>query len=440
MVAGAYHWGVLLCLTANHRNASFDLLDRLSVAAPSATAELVARSANVRGAVVLATCNRFEAYLDVDPREAAAIEPESDAIRATVEALGTASGVDPAELQSAVQVLHGDDVAHHLFSVSAGLESLVIGEDEIAGQVRRALDFARKDGTTSSALERLFQQATRTSRHVRTTTSLGGAGRSLVRLALELASSRITDWAEARVLVVGTGQYAATTIAALRDRGATDVRVYSATGRAARFGAKYGVRPEGNLAAAIGDADVVITCTTRYSVSPTDVPNATRRLIIDLGLPRNVDPAVAALPGVELLDLEVLSLHAPLLELNAASDARELVGSAASMFLAERAAAPGIVALRKHVYDALDAEVARVTARAGADAASADTTVAALRHLAGVILHTPSVRARELARDGRADEFSAALSTVFGIELDEAAAGRRTAGFAADGDAEDRTA
>ena len=429
---------MLLCLTANHRNASFDLLDRLSVAAPSATAELVAQSPRVRGAVVLATCNRFEAYLDVDPSSTTLLEPGSDAVRATVEALGTASGVDPAELQSAVRVLHGDDVAHHLFSVSAGLESVVVGEDEIAGQVRRALDFARKDGTTSSALERLFQHATRTSRHVRTTTSLGGAGRSLVRLALELASSRITDWAQARVLVVGTGQYAATTIAALRDRGAADVRVYSATGRAARFGAKYGVRPERNLAEAIGDADVVITCTTRYSVSAADVPNDARRLVIDLGLPRNVDPEVGKLAGVELLDLEVLSLHAPLPELNAASDARELVGSAASAFLAERAAAPGIVALRKHVFDALDAEIGRVKARAGADAASADATVAALRHLAGVLLHTPSVRARELARDGRADEFESALSTLFGIEVDEAS-GSRTAGFDA-ADAEDRTA
>jgi glutamyl-tRNA reductase len=436
---------VLLCLTANHRNASFDLLDRLSVAAPSATADLVSRSAKVRGAVVLATCNRFEAYLDVDPSDfesagATQLEPGSDAVSATVEALGTASGVDPAELQGAVKVLRGDDVAHHLFSVSAGLESVVVGEDEIAGQVRRALDFARKDGTTSSALERLFQHATRTSRHVRTTTSLGGAGRSLVRLALELASSRIVDWADTRVLVVGTGQYAATTIAALRDRGATDVRVYSATGRAARFGAKYGVRPEHDLAKAIGDADVVITCTTRYSVSPADIPNDARRLVIDLGLPRNVDPEVGALPGVELLDLEVLALHAPLPELNAASDARELVGSAASTFLAERTAAPGIVALRKHVHEVLDAEIARATARAGADTATADATVAALRHLAGVILHTPSVRARELAREGRADEFTAALSTLFGIEVDDAAAGQRTAGFAAEDEAEDRTA
>lgn len=436
--ARRYNQGVLLCLTANHRNASFDLLDRLSVVAPTATADLVAQSASVHGAVVLATCNRFEAYLDVDPSGSTLPTPGADAVRATVEALGAASGLDPAELRSAVTVLHGDDVAHHLFSVSAGLESVVIGEDEIAGQVRRALDVARKDGTTSSALERLFQHATRTSRHVRTTTSLGGAGRSLVRLALELASSRIIDWAGARVLVIGTGQYAATTIAALRDRGAIDVRVYSATGRAARFGAKYGLRPEADLAEAIGDADVVITCTTRYSVSPADIPNDARRLVIDLGLPRNVDPEVGALPGVELLDLEVLALHAPLPELSAASDARELVGSAASTFLAERAAAPGIVALRKHVHEALDAEIARTTARAGSDAAAADATVAALRHLAGVLLHTPSVRARELARDGRADEFSAALSTVFGIEVDHAA-GRRTPGFIAD-EPEDRTA
>jgi glutamyl-tRNA reductase len=423
---GAYHGRVLLCLTANHRNASFDLLDRLSVAAPSATAGLVAESSSVRGAVVLATCNRFEAYLDVDLPETAIVEPGSPAIRATVEALGVASGVDPAELQDVLRVLHGENVTHHLFSVSAGLESLVVGEDEIAGQVRRALEFARRDGTTSSALERLFQHASRTSRHVRTTTSLGGAGRSLVRLALELASTRVTDWADARVLVVGTGQYAATTIAALRDRGAADVRVYSATGRAARFAAKYGLRAEQHLPAAIADADVVITCTTRYTVSPSDIPDARRRLVIDLGLPRNVDPAVGTLPGIELLDLEVLSLHAPLPEFNA-SDARELVGSAAKTFTAEREAAPAIVALRKHVYDALDGEIERVRGRAGGKDASADATVAALRHLAGVLLHTPSVRARELAREGRVDEFAAALETLFGVQVDAAASERHAA-------------
>ncbi|WBU37185.1 glutamyl-tRNA reductase [Homoserinibacter sp. YIM 151385] len=396
---------MLLCLTANHRNAAFDLLDRLSTAAPSATAELVAEAEAVQGAVVIATCNRFEAYLDLDDRSA---DPAS-AVDRTIEVMSAAGGVDADELRAAVSVVRDPEVPQHLFAVASGLESVVVGEDEIAGQVRRAFDAAKRDGTSSRELDRLFQRAASTSRAVRTATDLGGSGRSLVRLALELASSRITDWAHARVLVVGTGSYAATTIAALRDRGAAHISVYSRTGRAAMFARRYGIHAVDGLPAAIAEADVVITCTARYTVVPEDFANARRRLVIDLGLPRNVDPAVRGIPGVELLDLEIIALHAPLPELSA-DTARGLVDTAASAYAADREVAPAIVALREHVFDALDAEIARARGRGGDE-----RTVEALRHLAGVILHTPSVRGRELARDGRGEEFTAGLEAVFGI-------------------------
>lgn len=396
---------MLVCLTANHRNAAFDLLDRLSTAAPSATAELVAGAEAVRGAVVIATCNRFEAYLDVDD----AAQDPAGAVDRTIAIMSEAGSVDADELRAAVTVVRDADVPAHLFAVSAGLESVVIGEDEIAGQVRRAYEVARTDGTATRELDRLFQRAASTSKAVRGATDLGGKGRSLVRLALELASSRITDWSHARVLVVGTGSYAATTIAALRDRGATDVSVYSATGRAALFASRYGIRAVSDLRAGIADADVIITCTARYAIAPDDITDTARRLIIDLGLPRNVDPAVRALPGAELLDLEIIALHAPLPELSA-DTARGLVGTAATAFSADRDAAPAIVALRRHVFDALDDEIARAQSRGGDE-----RTVEALRHLAGVLLHTPSVRGRELAREGRTAEFEAGLEAVFGI-------------------------
>ena len=229
---------MLLCLSSNHGNADFDLLERLSLTAPEATANIVATSPFVIGAVVLATCNRFEAYLDIDePLTAAA----AVAVASTLAALSDAAGVPIERLVASVAVHRDDDVASHLFAVTSGLESVVVGEDEIAGQVARALGRARTEGTTSRDLERLFQRATRTSRGIKSTASPGGAERSLVRLALELASSRITDWSTARVLVVGTGRYAATTIAALRDRGARDVRVFSRTGRGAAFALKHGI-------------------------------------------------------------------------------------------------------------------------------------------------------------------------------------------------------
>ena len=397
---------MLLCLTANHRNTSFDLLEKLSFGAPDAARSLVDSSSTFRGAVVLATCNRFEAYLEVS-------DDDSDAAETTVEVMSRASGVDPQALRDAVTVISGDAVVQHLFSVSSGLESVVVGEDEISGQVRRSLERARTSGTTSSELERLFQKATQTSRGVKTRTALGGAGRSLVRLSLELASSRVTDWAEARVLIVGTGQYAATTVTALRDRGALDLSVFSPSGRAAAFGVKYGLVARESLSEAIADADVVITCTAYMAISPEAIPNSARRLIIDLGLPRNVDPAVAALPGVELLDLETINLHAPIEEITAAADARALIGAAAADFSADHSVEPAIVALRTHIFDLLDLEIARARSRG-----AGDDTEAALRHLAGVLLHGPSVRARELAREGRANDFVDGLDAVYNVRAE----------------------
>ena len=396
---------MLLCLTANHRNASFDLLEKLSFGAPEAAQSLVGSAHIVRGAVVLATCNRFEAYLEVDDSSA------RGAADAAVDAMSAASGVESQDLRDVVSVLTGEDVVTHLFAVSSGLESVVVGEDEISGQVRRALEQARDNHTTSSGLERLFQRATQTSRGVKARTSLGGAGRSLVRLSLELASSRVTDWALARVLIVGTGQYAATTVAALRDRGVTMLSVFSPSGRADAFGTKYGLAVERDLAGAMLGADVIVTCTSSTVIGTSAIVGEERRLIIDLGMPRNVDPTVAALKGIELLDLETISLHAPIDALNATTEARDLIGTAAAQFSSERSVEPAIVALRKHIFDLLDDEIERARGR-GDDSTQ---TEAALRHLAGVLLHAPSVRARELALDGRGQDFVDGLEAVYGV-------------------------
>lgn len=394
---------MLLCLSSNHRNASFELLESLSLAAPGATSALLGSSDFVTGAVVLATCNRFEAYLDIDEPLTAA---SAVAVASTLAALSDASGLSSDALRESITVHEGADVAAHLFSVTSGLESVVIGEDEIAGQVGRALDRARAAHTTTRDLEQLFQRATRTSRGVKNLTSIGGRDRSLVRLALELASSRVSDWSESSVLIVGTGQYAATTVAALRDRGATDIRVFSRTGRGPAFAAKHALTNSTDF-----DVDVVIACTANTVLGPDYFAGISRRLVIDLGLPRNIEPTVADIEGIELLDLETVRLHAPLDALSAHDDATAIVRTAAAEFTAEREIEPAIVALRTHVFELLDAEISRARARgAGPD------TEAALRHLAGVLLHAPSARGRELALDGRAAEFTAGLGAVYGID------------------------
>lgn len=385
------------------------MLEALADAAPQATGRLVDDVAFVSGAVVLATCNRFEAYLDID-------EPLTGgaavAAASVIDALAESGDLTVESVRGAVQVHEGDEVISHLFAVTSGLESVAVGEDEIAGQVRRALDDARTGGAASSDLERLFQKALRTSRGIRNTTALGGAHRSLVRLALELASSRVTDWTGAHVLVVGTGRYAARAVEAVRSRGALDVRVFSPSGRASAFAAARGLVAEDSFPAAARRADVIITCTADAVVHADAFVPGRRVLVIDLGLPRNVDPEVGAVAGVELLDLETIRLHAPLAEFDAHDHARALVGSAASEHAADVAAGPVITALRREVHAVLESEIARARARG-----AGDETEAALRHLAGVLLHTPSVRIRDLAQRGRLTQAEQALAALYGIAV-----------------------
>jgi glutamyl-tRNA reductase len=146
-------------------------------------------------------------------------------------------------------------------------------------------------------------------------------------------------------------------------------------------------------------------------IGPERFAGDRRRLVIDLGLPRNVDPAVGRRAGIELLDLETIRLHAPLPELDSHDRALALVTEAAADFVAENLAEPAIVALRTHILATLEAEIGRARARG-----EGEQTIAALRHFAGVMLHEPSVRARELASEGRAAEFVAGLGAIYGIQ------------------------
>lgn len=423
---------MLLCLSASHKTAAFDLLERLSRTPDDLASTLVDSAPGVRGAVVLATCNRFEAYLELEPPHNSA----RDDTAAITRVIHERTGIDHTELTQSAAVYRGHDVAEHLFAVASGLESVVSGEGEIAGQVRRALTDARDAGTTSPQLERLFQRASHAQRKVKNLTALSRAGRSLVRLSLELAASRIADWATERVLLVGTGEYAAVTLAALRERGATDIAVHSPSGRAEEFATKHALRafPATEFAAEAARSTLLITCTNatdhvvdaklfRSGQSPAiatgcPVPTtsvAPSRLIIDLGMPRNVNPNVASIEGVTLLDLETIRLHAPLEELHATEAARTLIRDAAADFRsasARRAVTPAIVALRSHVFSLLDAEIARVRGRGDHDGRIEQS----LRHLAGVLLHSPTTRAHELADGGRADEYINALHTLFGID------------------------
>src|SRR5690554_5823251 len=372
-------------LVARHHQVGLENLERLS-ARPLTVRRAVAACPGVRGVVVLATCNRFELYLDV----AGQLE-----LRAVTRAVADALGL-PGVLVSTTLVPVADPV-RHVCEVAAGLDSMVLGEREIAGQVRRAAASARAAGVSTGALERLFGAASWAARRVATDTGLGALGRSVVDVALDAAGVE----AGARCVLVGTGSYAGAVVAALARRDVARVEVFSAAGRAAQFAAARGlgvVAPDG-LAVAIAGADLVVTCSggPGFVLRPEhldDRADGRDLAVVDLALRRDVDPAVGELSHVRLVSLrELAALDAG----PAAADlarARELVAKAAAeLVAAERSLAWGrdLASVRRQALDGRPREARRDL------------------HAA---LHPASAAAHAAARAGDRPSFDRALELV----------------------------
>lgn len=405
---------VLVSLSASHHDLELATLERLSVGADGVARAVLTGGRPVRGAVVLATCNRFEVYVDV-----ADAEELSTAVDRVIETVEAASAADEDEVRGALRLRTGTDVARHLFAVAAGLDSMVVGEREIAGQVRRAFGQAQEHAAATRDLERLFANAARASRTVEAHAALGALGRSIVSVALNLAETRLPAWDRVRVLLIGTGSYAGVTLAALRSRGCRDVAAYSASGRAEEFALTRDVRPVpvDGLGAALAAADLVVACSGSLTpvLGVADVEAVRPLVVVDLSLQRDVDPAVDGMSGVHLIDLATVRDQAPDLRDEQVARATAIVETAAEQFegaLAERAIDHAVVAMREHVQAAVEAEIARLPA--------GEVPVAqverALRRLGATLLHTPSVRARDAARAGLVEEYLMALRLLHGIE------------------------
>jgi len=396
---------VLLSLTASHRELDLDALERLSSGSSSVGRTVVQTCGPVQGAVVISTCNRFELYLDVEaPLDGDAVR---HATRHVAELVAASSGVTTRAAQGSFTVRSGSEVTEHLFAVAAGLDSMVVGEREIAGQVKRALEVAREDQTTSKTLELLFQTASRTSKRVGSETALGAAGRSVVALGLDLASEELPPWRATRAVLIGTGSYAGASVAALRARGCEDVRVYSQSGREGIFAASHGVTPAGDLVEALADVDLVVSCSGargrqggraeppqgsgtapeasleyvldaaavvrargRAAALAGDEPEGRPLVILDLALHRDVDPRVADVEGVLLYDLGTLKAHAPATARGVVEHARGIVDEAARRFedtRLGRAADAAVVALLDEAEVRVRAEVERALDRLTAE-------------------------------------------------------------------------
>lgn len=437
----------LLSLTASHHELDLDALERLSAGAHSIGGSAVAACDVITGAVVLATCNRFELYLDVDaPLDGTGVQHATEHVARMV---ADASGVAVDEALASFRTRAGTEVAEHLFAVASGLDSMVVGEREIAGQVKRALETAHADGVTSSTLELLFQTASRTSKKVSTQTTLGGAGRSVVALGLDLAGAELPPWHQVRAVLIGTGSYAGASLAALRALGCDDVRVYSQSGRAEEFAAARGVEAVTDLVAALEDADLVVSCSgargralaagaarpgaerreqaiehvldaaavvrarERAAVRAGDEPEARPTVVLDLALHRDVDPRVADVEGVLLYDLATLAAHSPSIASDLVAQARAIVDDATRAFEETRlgrAADTAVVALLADAERRIALEVADVVALREADGETVEPDEAEeiardVRRRVHADLHRAIVAARaEAVEAARAEE------------------------------------
>ncbi|RZI90062.1 MAG: glutamyl-tRNA reductase, partial [Microbacterium sp.] len=259
----------------------------------------VADNEHVAEATVLSTCNRIEVYAEVD-RFHGSVEAISRLL------LETAGGV-PEEFVPHLYVHYDDGAVSHLFHVASGLDSMVVGESQILGQAREALRLGQESGTVGPALNSLFQQALRVGKRSHAETDIDRAGASLVTAALDRATDHLGRTQDLKALVVGAGAMAGLAVATLSRGPASSIVVANrTTTRAQRLADQYGGRAVGlvDVAAEVAEADIVITCTdsvgVQLDVERFRAARGDRRpvAIIDLALPRDVDPAVGAEPGV----------------------------------------------------------------------------------------------------------------------------------------------
>lgn len=392
--------------TVHHATHGLEQVARAHTHAVGLAADLLAEP-EVAGVVVIPTCNRLEVLLDSDASPALGLR------------LATRLGVPDPTLRCST------DAITHIVRVAAGLDSLVIGEREVSGQVRRALTVAHNARTASPALTRILQGALTTSRRIAQLTGLASQGRSVVAAGLDLAGPLGT-----RALIVGTGAYAGATVAALRARGILDIACYSSSGRAATFAAGHDLRvvPPGGLVEALAAADLTVTCRGLGSpvVTLADIRAARAArggdlLILDLALRRDLEAGAETEDGVRVITMEDVRQAVPDVDGSQVTRAETLVAEGVAHIeteLRSRAAVPAVKAVREFVTRALEDEIARLPAD---DMLTRDDTVRALRRLAARLAHTPTIRAREAAAGGRADEFVGALKQVMGLVVDHPA-------------------
>ncbi len=420
----------LLALGVSHKTAPLDLRERLSLTegrAVGALNELTAAE-GIHEAAAISTCNRTELYLVV-----------SDTVEAESTALGVLTRqaeIRPTELLGHLYSLRSGEAAHHLFQVTAGLDSMIVGEAEIQGQVKRAYELALVEGATGPILNRLFRGALAAGGRVREETAIGERGASIPSVAVELARRTLGDLSEKRVLVVGAGETAELVARALVARGVTTVFVANrhydrAIGLAQRFGGDA-VRFE-ELPEQLAAADIVVSATNspHHIVERDGLEQVMESrdgrplLLVDIAVPRDIEPECREIAGVSLHDIDDVQQIA---ERNAsgreaeARRAEPILAAELDRFerwLASLEVVPTVASLRERADEVVRRVLAENEDRwEEMSEADRERLAAMSRAIVSRLLHEPTVRMKRSAGSDSAYLYVSALRELFGLDAE----------------------
>ena len=414
----------LLAVGVSHRTAPLALRERLALPERRAAALLGSfiELDAVEEAAALSTCNRTELYL--------VVSDAADAERAATAGLAQVGGMRAQELGTAVRPLRGADAARHLFRVAAGLDSMVVGEAEIQGQVRRAYELGLSLGTSGRILNHLFQHALRAGKRVRSETGISHHGASVASVALALARRELGDLRGRRALVIGAGKQGTLTGRALRDAGVRTVFVANrAHERAEDLARRFGGTAIGfdDLAAELGRCDLVLTGTscphpvlTRRELA--SAARGRRLVVLDTAVPRDVEPAARDLAGVTLYDLDDIqrqiarNLSAREQEAVRAEPIVEEEVESFERWLATLEVVPTISALRQRGRAAVERALRENEPRWQSLTDDDRNRVERIaRAVVSDLLHEPTLRLRRASEQGSSSLYVETVRDLFGL-------------------------
>ncbi|MBU5655063.1 MULTISPECIES: glutamyl-tRNA reductase [Corynebacterium] len=427
----------VLVVGMSHQSAPVALLEKLSMdeTVQNDTCRAMVSAGSLTEAMIISTCNRLEVYTVTSSFHTG--------VQDVVRNLAEVSGVEEEKLRSYLYVRYADAAAEHLMMVASGLDSMVVGEQQIIGQVRTAYQFASEQGTVGPRIHALAQSALRTGKRVHSETEIDEAGSSMVSFAFDQALSRMgrEDLAGKRVLILGAGAMASLAATHAGRLGAHLIianRTIARAERVAQHAHEAGVYADvieySERAQALRDVDVAISATGAqdFTITAADVERyhvADRELmLVDLSLPRDIDDAVAEAEGVDLVNIERLnnSLQAADTDLAAGSSphaqARRIVSEELEAYASEqrvRDVVPAVSALRKQAANLVQCEVARMEQKhPELDERQMGDINRALKRVADKLLHEPTVRAKQLAANSGTVSHETALQELFGLHLE----------------------